>query len=300
MDRRHFLIGSGALVAAPSAWSAPSARLADAIRQLEQRSGGRLGVAMLDTGSGRRFSWRGDALFPLCSTFKFLLAGALLVAAEKKRIRLDRRIPVERGDLLPISPYTETRVGRGAAIVELMRATIVDSDNAAANLLLPLIDGPAGLTRFAREIGDRVTRLDRSEPELGEAAPGDPRDTTSPEAMAADMAALLTGPLLAPASRRRLTEWMIACRTGKARLRAGLPAGWRAGDKTGSGGNGTCNDIAIAWRPGQQRPVLIAAYLTGATVSPALRESILASVGHVLAAAGRSEFSPAGAARPRS
>ena len=300
MDRRNFLIGAGALIAAPAARSASSAPLAETIRLLERRSGGRLGLALLDTGSGRRFAWRGEERFPMCSTFKFLLAAAMLAESEKGRTRLGRRLPIARADLLPTSPFSETRVGRGATILELCRATMIDSDNAAANLLLPVIGGPAGLTRFARSIGDDVSRLDRNELELGEAVPGDPRDTTSPEAMVGNLRLLLLGPTLGPASRKRLTDWMIACRTGKGRLRAGLPAGWRIGNKTGSGANGTCNDIAIVWRPRQSRPLLVATYLTGASVAPPLRESILASVANAIAAARPSDFNPAGAARLRS
>jgi beta-lactamase class A len=285
MDRRDFLAGTTAFLLAGPSMAAEAPELRRRIEQLERSSGGRLGVAVLDTGSVRHFEWRGDELFPLCSTFKLLLAGAVLQRADQGRERLGRVLPVAKADLLSNSPFTERRVARGATLDELCRATIIDSDNAGANLLLPVIGGPAGLTRFARSLGDEVTRLDRNELALGEARPGDPRDTTSPKAMLADMDRLLLGSALRPASRRRLTAWLIACRTGKARLRAGFPRGWRIGDKTGSGANGTTNDIAIAWRTAKAKPLLVAAYLTGATVDAPLRESILASVGRTVATA---------------
>jgi beta-lactamase class A len=286
MDRRDFLAGTTALIMAGPALAASAPDLRDRIRQIERRSGGRLGVSVLDTASGKRFDWHGEERFPLCSTFKFLLAGALLQHSDHGKLRLGQVLRVSPADLLPNSNFTQSRVGRGATVVELARAIMIDSDNAAANLLLPLIGGTEGLTRFARELGDEVTRLDRNEPALGEAKLGDPRDTTSPAAMVAVMERLLIGSSLGLASRRRLTAWLIACRTGEARLRAGLPAGWRIGDKTGTGANGTTNDIAIAWPPGKlSRPLLIAAYLTGASADGPLREAVLASVGQAVAAA---------------
>jgi beta-lactamase class A len=285
MDRRDFLIGATVAAVASPAWAAAPAPLIDTIRALERRSGGRLGVALLDTANGRRFAWRAEERFPLCSTFKFLLVAAILDAAEAGDERLNRRIEIARSDLLENSPFTSTRVGRGATVAELCRAAIVDSDNAAANLLLPSIGGAAGFTRFARSLGDTVTRLDRNETALGESIPGDPRDTTAPVAMVDDLQRLLLGSRLRPSSRQMLTGWMVACRTGRGRLAAGLPAGWRIGHKTGTGMHGTANDIAILWPKGDGRPLLVAAYLTGAKVGPALTDSILASVGRAVAAA---------------
>jgi beta-lactamase class A len=292
IERRQFLIGAGGvtLLAAAPGLAAPrgeygAGRLRGEIEALERRSGGRLGVALLDTGSGRRFAWRGDERFPLCSTFKFLLAAAIFQQADQGRLRLDRRLAVHAGDLLTNSPFSKSRAGRDAAIAELCEASIVDSDNTAANLLLPLVGGPDGLNRFARSLGDGVTRLDRGEPALGEAGAGDARDTTAPAAMVDDMERLLLGGVLGPASRQRLTGWMVACRTGTHRLRAGLPRGWRVGHKTGTGMNGTSNDIAIAWPRAGRPPLLIAAYLTGSTLDQGRRDIILAGVARVVAAA---------------
>jgi beta-lactamase class A len=280
MDRREFLAGTPALLLAGRADAAPALR--GSIEQIERTSGGRLGLAVLDSASGRRFEWRGDALFPMCSTFKLLLAAAVLERADRGRESLARVVPIAKSDLLDNSPFGRSRIGHGATLGELCEAIIVDSDNAGANLLLSAIGGPPGLTRFARRLGDKVTRLDRNELSLGEARPGDPRDTTSPKAMLADMDLLLTGALLSPQSRRRLIGWLIACRTGKARLRAGFPPDWRIGDKTGSGANGTTNDIAIAWRAREAEPLLVAAYLTGSTLEAAAREAILAAVGRAV------------------
>lgn len=251
---------------------------------LEIRSGGRLGVAVLDTGSGRRLEYRGTERFPLCSTFKVLLAGAVLLRVDKGQERLDRQIPFGQTNLLDYAPVTRARLAEGSlSVEELCAASVVVSDNTAANLLLEILDGPPAVTAFARTLGDPVTRLDRNEPDLNSAIPGDLRDTTTPTAMAASLKALLLGPTLSATSRQRLEGWMAACTTGRQRLRAGLPAPWAVGDKTGSGERGTANDVAIL-RPPHHAPILVAAYYTGSTASAEARNAVLAEVGRIVAA----------------
>jgi beta-lactamase class A len=288
--RREFLAGAAAFAGAATVAKATPLRskiagfaLEEPIRGLERRSGGRLGVALLDTGSGRRFAWRGDERFPLCSTFKFLLAADLLRRADGGQERLDRRLPI-RAVRMGNSPFSKSRVGHDASLRELCRASIELSDNEAANLLLPLIGGPAGLTRFARAIGDPVTRLDRVEPAMSEAVAGDVRDTSSPNAMAANFQRILLGPVLRPASRVVLTGWLTEVRTGEMRLKAGLPLGWRIGHKTGTGPHGTANDVAIVW-PGRRPPFILATYLTGSTLDDDGQNAVLADVARAVATA---------------
>lgn len=249
------------------------------LRRLERESGGRIGLALLDSGSGARFDWRGDERFPMCSTFKWLLAAAVLQRVDRGVESLERRIAVPRAELVVHSPFTETRAS--ASVRELCEATITLSDNTAANLLLPSVGGPAGLTTFLRSIGDPRTRLDRTETALNSAIPGDPRDTTTPRGMVDDLQKLLLGDTLAAASRAQLLDWLRANQTGGARLRAGLPTGWRVGDKTGSGANGTTNDVAILWPPGRA-PLLVAAYLTGSKLDSPGRDAVHASLARAL------------------
>lgn len=246
--------------------------------------GGRLGVAVLDTETGQRFDWRGEERFPVTSTFTFLLAGAVLAEVDRGRERLDRRIPIAASDLVEYAPVTGRHVGaEGLSVSALCEATLVWSDNPAANLLLPIVGGPAGLTGFARGLGDDQFRLDRTETALNQGAPGDPRDTTTPAAMLGDLDRLLLGDALSPSSRTLLTDWLIACRTGDQKIRAGLPKDWRCGDKTG-GGSGANNDVAILWPPGR-RPILVASYLTETKASLEARNAALAAVGRAVAAA---------------
>ena len=219
----------------------------------------------------------------MCSTFKVLAVSAVLTQVDHGKENLDRRIRFAAGDVIDGSPISKDHIGDGMTLAELCAAALDYSDNTAANLILSALGGPHAVTAFARSLGDPVTRLDRTEPTLNEATQGDPRDTTTPATMAANLRKLLLGKALAPASREQLTNWMIANKTGDARLRAGLPHDWRIGDKTGTGERGTANDIAIAWPPGR-KPIIVAVYLTGSTVSPDQQSAAIADVARAVTA----------------
>ena len=221
----------------------------------------------------------------MCSTFKLLAGAAVLARVDAGQESLERRIRFEASDLVAYSPATEKGVGEpGMTLAALCDAAITLSDNTAGNLLLEAIGGPAGFTAYMRALGDPVTRLDRNEPALNEAIPGDERDTTTPAAMAANLRALILGNALASNSKKRLTDWMIANKTGDARLRAGLPKDWLVGDKTGTGPRGSTTDIGLAWPP-RRAPVIIAAYLTETDAPGEQRNAALADVARAIAAA---------------
>lgn len=267
-------------------------RTPDVPAAIERRVGGRLGVYALDTGSGRALSHRPDERFAMCSTFKWLLAAAVLARVDDGRLSLDERVSYGPEDLIEHAPVTGAHVGEGGLTIgALTEAIVTVSDNTAANLLLEKTGGPAGLTQYARSLGDPVTRLDRRELELNTNHPGDPRDTTSPRAMVRLMQEVLVGDALSPASRERLLGWLRAAETGKRRLRAGLPRDWLVGDKTGSGGRGSVNDVAIAVPPGRA-PILIAAYMSGSTSTFEALEAGHAEVGGWVAHESRVAMTP--------
>ena len=291
ITRRGFATGAyatvvgGSLINRTCAAAGLSDTLARDLSRVEAESGGRLGVAVLDTLTGARSGHRADERFPMCSTFKLLAAAAILARVDAGRERLDRRIRFKASDVVVNSLITKDRVGEpGMSLAEVCEAAMIVSDNTAGNLLLDSLGGPAGLTAYARSLGDTVTRLDRIEPDLNEAAPGDPRDTTSPAAMLANVRSLVLGTVLSPNSRDRLTGWLLGNKTGDTRLRAGLPSGWRVGDKTGTGENGTTNDVGIVWPP-QRAPVIVSIYLTGTPATAERRNATLAAVGRVVASA---------------
>jgi len=258
--------------------------LGDDLARIERDSGGRLGVALRDTGSGEQAAFHGGDAFPMCSTFKLLAAAAVLRRVDQGGETLGRRVVYAPGDLVTYSPATEQHVKDGMTLAELCDAAVTLSDNTAGNLLLASIGGPQGLTAFARSLGDAKTRLDRIEPQLNEAAPGDPRDTTTPLAMLENVHKLVLGDALSAASRRHLAGWLRASKTSAGRFQAGLPSSWRVGSKTGSGERGTTNEIGVAWPPAGA-PLVFAIYLTNTTAPAARRNATLAAVGRALMAA---------------
>jgi beta-lactamase class A len=285
-SRREFIAGTGAFAAMGISGTARAggfpAHLANDLAMIEKGSGGRLGVAVLDTATGGRAGLHADDRFPMCSTFKFLATAAVLKRVDEGKEKLDRRITYTKDNLVEYSPTTGQHAAAGMTMAEICEAAITLSDNTAGNLILASLGGPQGVTQFARALGDPVTRLDRIETALNEAAPGDPRDTTTPNAMAANLQKLVLGDVLSPASKEQLKRWLLGNKTGDARLRARLPHGWTVGDKTGSGERGTTNDVGVLWGP-DGAPIVVAVYLTETTAPAAARNGTIAAVGAAIA-----------------
>ena len=253
------------------------------LADLEKDHGGRLGVCVLDVATGRRIEHRADERFAMCSTFKVLAAGLILTRVDRKEESLDRRIVFSKENVVTYSPETEKHVGGdGMTLGEICKAALTLSDNTAANLMLESVGGPAQVTQFARTLGDEMTRLDRIETGLNEAKPGDPRDTTTPAAMADNLRKIVLGDLLSAPSRDQMIDWMVANKTGDKRLRLGLPKDWRVGDKTGSGEHAQTNDIAVVWPPGRG-PIVVTVYFAESAASDEARNTVIAEVGRLAA-----------------
>jgi beta-lactamase class A len=296
--QRRFLLlsGSGLLltgVCAPRLLQATEP--AEALYELERANGGRLGVCVYDSaGSGSAYGHRMDERFGLCSTFKLLLAAAVLREHAAGRIDGEEGLAFSEADRVPHMPVIEAALAAGRtemSLFELAEATQKTSDNVAANLLIRRLGGPAAVTALWRAMGDTETRIDRYEPEMNRVPPGELRDTTTPRSMASTVARLFSDDALLPASAQaQLAQWMRDTQTGLRRLRAGLPQAWKAGDKTGTGilkGMGNKhNDVAIAWPPGRP-PIVIAAYYEAAEHHPRMRaedDAVLAEVGRKVSA----------------
>ncbi|WP_206039920.1 class A beta-lactamase [Rhodococcus sp. HNM0563] len=278
LSRRWFLNSALAAVSIPlvSACGAPTAasvpdRPSDAPRgmgvhlaalderlvEIENMHAVRLGVAAHSPGTGRTYTYRGDERFAMCSTFKPYAAAGILQLESQGRLRLDDTVAVEPGDIVVNSPVTAENQGRQMTYAQLCEAALTRSDNTAGNLLLRRLGGPDAVTAFARSVGDDATRLDRWEPELNDAARGDERDTTTPAGAARGYRELLLGSALDPARRRILTGWMRASVTSDTRMRAGLPPGWVAADKSGGGNFATLNAAGVVWSPEGEPLVLV-------------------------------------------
>jgi beta-lactamase class A len=283
---RRSLLGGGAATAALLLLPGSPAQADTGLRRLEREYGGRIGAVGIDTGTGRTVAHRPDERFPLLSTFKVLAAAAVLERARGREPGLlERVIHWTEADLVDYSPITEPRVADGLTVAELCHAAIAYSDNTAGNLLLERIGGPAGLTRYARALGDPVTRLDRWETALNDWSPASPRDTTTPAAMARNLRNLTVGHELHRADRDRLNGWLRANTTGGARIRAGLPESWTVGDKTGSAdAYGAANDIAIV-QPPTGAPLILAVYTNRTAADGTRDDAVIATTARMLASA---------------
>jgi beta-lactamase class A len=284
LPTRRIFLAAAAMAPLAACATRPRAT-AVSVADLESSLGGRIGLFAHDLASGRTIAHRADERRAMCSTFKWALAGLILRDVDRGVIDLDEELCYAQSDIVSYSPVTTPALAAGEALtVEAMCAAVVGiSDNTAANLLLNLIGGPDGFTQRLRALGDDVTRLDRWETELNENLPGDPRDTTTPRAMTALLQQFIVGDALSAASHERLTNWMIGATTGLQRLRAGIPAGWIAGDKTGTSGNGAYNDVAFAYRDADAmargKPILIACYINAPDAAPAAANAAHAEIG---------------------
>ena len=289
-SRRSFIGGLAVVLTAPvtlgaiaKAATSPTKfdEVLPKIRRIEAKSGGRLGVACRLSGTTAQFGYRENELFPMCSTFKARAAAFVLHRVDGGIEHLDRTVKIPHDAVIANSPTTKKHAGGEMTVAQLCEAAVTVSDNGAANLLLESFGGPAQLTAYLRSIGDKVTRLDRIEPELNESLPGDARDTTSPLVMANNFERLTIGNSLSEKSRAQLVEWLVANKTGDERIRAALPKGWTCGDKTGTGARGSTNDAAVIW-PTSGNPIVMSVYLTGTKQSLAKRNAVIASVSRAL------------------
>jgi len=278
MNRRTLL----ATIPSLAAWSAFADDAPAALQTYERDSGGRIGLYAENLTTGTKIAWRADERRVMCSTFKASLAAFVLARIDRGEDRLDDLVSYSAADLLDYAPVAKENVAKGAISVdEMCKAMVEYSDNTFANLLLARVGGPAALTGFWRATGDSISRLDHNEPELNFPPPGDPSNSTTPIAMAGTIRRVVLGEVLTPASRDRLIGWMVNCKTGANRLRAGLPKDWKIADKTGNNGVDAAGDIAVVW-PRANVPVVICAYTQGGTPTRAQLETVFAAIGRMV------------------
>lgn len=267
---------------ATSAYALDTPKLAKVVRAEEQALQARVGMAVFDANSGKTWQYRGDERFPLNSTHKAFGCAAVLAKVDGKSLSLDQAVSIPREMLVRYSPITEKLLApKTLTLADVCHAAVSHSDNTAANAVLDAIGGPSGLTSFMRSIGDDKTRLDRKEPELNEAAPGDVRDTATPNAIVTSLRKVLLGDVLSVSSRAQLTQWMLSDQVATALLRASLPTDWKIADKTGAGGNGSRSIIAVIW-PSSKQPLVVAIYVTQTKASMQATDQAIANIGTAL------------------
>jgi beta-lactamase class A len=275
--RRQLLL---ALATLPVAAGAAAVAAHAGFAALERDLRGTLGVAAIDSATGRIAGYRQDDRFPMCSTFKAVLAAAVLARADTDAGLLDRQLALPRDRFVDYAPITGKHVDGAMSVADLCAAALQYSDNMAANTLLREVGGPAGLTRYVRALGDDRFRLDRWETALNSALPGDDRDTTTPLAMARTLRKLLLQGGLAAARANRLRDWMLGNTTGGERIRAAAPAGWNVADKTGTGAWGAAADIGVVYPP-ERAPIVLAIYTRQGVQDAKARSDIIAAAAKI-------------------
>lgn len=253
-----------------------------ALAKLELDTGGRLGISVINTADNSHIQYRAEERFPMCSTFKVMVVSAILKRNMTEDNLLQQRITYRKKDLVTYSPLTEKHLNEGMTVSSLCEAALQYSDNTAANLLMKIVGGPAGVTEFARSIGDETFRVDRWETELNSAIPGDLRDTSTPDAMAKSLQQIVLGDVLAKPQREQLQIWLKGNKTGGASIKAGVPEEWIVADKTGSGNYGTTNDIAVLWPSESEQPIVMAVYFTHHIKNAPGRKDVIASAAHII------------------
>jgi beta-lactamase class A len=281
LNRRTLLAAASGL----AVWPAFAQEALPALTAYERETGGRVGLYAENFVTGAKIAWRAEERFVMCSTFKASLASFVLARIDQGKDRLESMIVYGPEDLLEYAPVAKQNIGKSVkasmSVADMCAATVELSDNNCANLLLARVGGPSALTAFWRSTGDTVTRLDHNEPELNRSPPGDPNDTTTPVAMVGNLRRFVLGEVLSLDSRQRLTGWMLNCKTGDNRLRAGLPKDWKVADKTGNSGRDAAGDIAVVWsRP--DRPVLISAYVQGGSPSGPQFTALFSEIGRMV------------------
>jgi beta-lactamase class A len=249
-----------------------------AIKMQEETLSARIGVAVLNVETGALWSFRGDERFPLTSTFKSIACAKLLYDVDQKRTELKNTVAVNRDDLVTYSPVLEAYVEKEIALGDACQATMLTSDNTAANIVIESVGGTESITSFLRDIGDVNTRLDRVEPGLNEALPNDPRDTTTPISMTNTLNELVFGTVLSQDSRVQLIDWMKRNEVTGNLLRSALPAGWEIGDRSGAGGFGARSITAVVWRD-KQSPLIVSIYVSQTDASMDQRDLAIVEIG---------------------
>lgn len=245
---------------------------------LEREFSARVGLFAVDGPTGAEFGHRADERFAMCSTFKVYAAAAVLQRASEGLADLSRGIHIDPADVVVNSLECADFAGSTLPLKWFCKVALTHSDNSAGNQLLRELGGPAAIGTYARSLGDTESRLDRWEPELNNAERGDPRDTSTPRALAHGYRRLLLGDALSPVVQAQLTGWMLDNVTSGQRMRAGLPDGWTSADKTGAGLFGTVNDVGVVRNPAGEPLVLsiLTDTFSGAADTPGSNELVAA------------------------
>jgi beta-lactamase class A len=283
------------------------------IRRIANAAAGEVGVAAwrLD-GSGPRMLLNADEAFPMASTFKVAVAGALLGKVDAGTLSLETMLPVDKSRYVESEVIADALIHSGVnlSIHNLLELMLTRSDNTATDVLTSAAGGPAAVTAWVRGQGITGLRVDRdtaailrdffglpagtfsealatarkADPKLEERGnhpnatfDKDPRDSSTPNAMAELLSKIFTGHALSSATTKEIIGIMERCHTGNDRLRGRLPATTTVADKTGTLG-GSVNDVGVITLPDGKGQVVCAVFIKKSELPFADREKVIADI----------------------
>ncbi|MDP3269525.1 MAG: class A beta-lactamase [Legionella sp.] len=260
-----------------------TASIQQKLAELENSSGGRIGIYAINTANGTHLQYHANERFPMGCTSKVIGVATILNKSVSDSSLLSQKVSYTKKDLTNWNPITEKHLATGMTVSELCSASISYSDNAAMNLLVKKMGGLEQINVFARSIHNDSFRQDNGWPEEAlSGGQGNLNDSSTPKAMAESLQKLAFTDALAKPQRELLVSWLKATTTGDFRIRAGVPKGWVVADKTGTGSTyGTTNDIGIIWPP-KCAPIVVAVYYTSNDKKAVKREDVVASVTRIL------------------
>ena len=317
MRRRSILAITFALLAASRLFGANPATLDGELRRTAKSANGEVGVAAWSLeGGGPRVLLNGDQPFPMASTFKVAIAGAVLARIDAGELSLDKMLPVEPDKYVESDVIASALIHPGVSlsIENLLELMLTRSDNTATDVLVTAAGGPEAVTGWVRKLGISGLRVDRdtagilrdffhfpmgtfsealaaarkSDPKLDERGEhpnptfdNDPRDTSTPSAMAELLTKIFSGRALSPPSTKTIIATMERCHTGDNRIRARLPSGTVVADKTGTLG-GTVNDVGVITLPENKRRLVLALFIKKSDLPFAAREKVIADLARAI------------------
>jgi beta-lactamase class A len=281
-------IGLALLLAAAAGCSPESLR--DTMRSLAAPAEGRVGAAGIVLETGQRASWNATERFPMQSVYKLPIAMAVFRRVDEGRVRLDRRVRVRKSDVPPTGVYSPLRDRHpgGAfeiSVRELLRASIVDSDGLACDVLLRLVP-PDDVTAFLRRLGVEGVTVATTEKAMSSGEDVQLRNWATPEAALNLLRLLHEGRGVSPGAREMLLAWMTETETGPGRIKGALPPGTPVAHKTGTSGTHegrtrATNDVGLITLP-DGRHIALAVFVSDSRADTARREGAIANIARAL------------------
>jgi beta-lactamase class A len=255
--------------------------IATQLKKIEAKHGGKIGLYVINRNNGKNLAYQESFYFPICSTYKFLVVGAILKQSMTDKKLLDEKIKILPNEITGYSPITKKHIDKKMTVAELSRASIL-SDNTASNLLIHRLGGLEKLRQFTHSLNDKATKVANLEPAVNKVDLSTNLNKTTPKIIARDINKLaFSDDVLDKEHRLLLKKWLKENDTGDKRIASAIPDHWEIGDKTGTCQYGTTNDVAIIW-PEDSKAVAMSIFYTQSEKDAKSKDKVLQKVAKIL------------------